>query len=566
MRTQRYPALVVTVLALLLFSLAVATAYGDPDEQGPASSQASSEPEATPSPEPSETEAQNETVPPEEGRGETGEGEGSGSEPEATQEGSEELAVQEDTETPVEETEVEETEVEEADDEDVEAHVPGDEETSLRLEASSGDSLATVGDNVDYTIQVHNPGPLGLQNVTVEVDLAAELEAASVGGEVDGQVLEDGALWEIPVLEPGETLELDLLARVVGEGTLHAESRVMANGQGVGRETADLDTYIGALRGRAVTNPEPEIFRKVSFLRPREVTVRLPEGSTALPSVLPATGVPVGLPLGLLLALGVALLTAGGLVLARAGGLIRGTAARSAVLLLLVLTACTADVERPGQEAAGPTPTEAAAPTEGDEADEPEEDEGDDEVKGSLITRDDEGETDSGSDEADGGDGSSDPATGSEPAGTAAEPTTQTVIVYDEVTRTQKVPTSQIPVRALGSQDGDNAISLDWSGTDVITQTSSVSFTPDATATLMTTQRESGDALVAEVTLTNELAGERLAVQGRFVHEVSGGGFSGTLSSEPIDVVLNPNGTTTYTFNYALPQGSYAVSSRFEAS
>lgn len=427
-------------------------------------------------------------------------------------------------------------------DEDADAAAEG----ALALTVSGGETLVQLGRTATYGIVVENTGDEPLEDVVVEAVVAPELDVVDAGGaDVTGSTL----TWTFPVLAPGAQSSLDVGFRLAREGDLLALTEVNAVAADVPEPaTESLRTFIGAPRGASVTNPEPRVFEEVTVTRPRQVVVRADEvlGST----ILPVTGVPVALLAGL----GALLIVVGLLALARASGFVAGTA-RVMVILLLALTACTADTENGADQAAPDTPAPATSPAETDEED--------DEVLGTVVEPGDEDEDEDGAGEGD----QVAPSDATDEAAGEVGVALETITIQEQVVRRRLLDPDEIPVRTLGTTQGVNAMSLGWTGSDIDTAASSVVFFPDAIAEVSTGLGAGNGAVDVEVTLRNLLSDERLAVSGRFVHEVSGpGGFNATLQSEPVDVILNPDGTTTYRFTYALPAGDYGLTSRFEAN
>jgi hypothetical protein len=115
----------------------------------------------------------------------------------------------------------------------------------------------------------------------------------------------------------------------------------------------------------------------------------------------------------------------------------------------------------------------------------------------------------------------------------------------------------------LDSREGDNTMSFTWAPGTAPQAASSVRFSPDATEELLVGLSSRGSRLLAPISLVNVSEDRRLVVQGRLVLQVSSGRRTSTLSSGPIDVVLEPGGETTAVITFSLPAGTYSAKAAF---
>jgi hypothetical protein len=106
-------------------------------------------------------------------------------------------------------------------------------------------------------------------------------------------------------------------------------------------------------------------------------------------------------------------------------------------------------------------------------------------------------------------------------------------------------------------------MSFTWGPGSGLQAASSVRFSPGATEELLVGLSSKGDRLSAPISLVNLSENRRLLVQGRLTLEVSSGGRTSSLSSGPIDVVLEPGGQTTAVIAFSLPPGTYSAKAAF---
>jgi len=417
----------------------------------------------------------------------------------------------------------------------------------VSVSSSASTLVAQVGDEIGYTVTVANRSDEDLDDVVVvdlvpaEVDVVGvsvteDVEATQVGSSATGEDI----VWVLDVAAD-QTIELGWRGRAVAAGDLVAENEVTLK---VDQDVVSRDesaSYLAAAARGPVSNPP------VPKVRKRVVThVRVPANSPAAAaaggSVLPVTGAAIALWLStasLLIAAGLAML-----VWARGGR--RSRMITALVCVSIATAACTMGNEAPDRAA----PPAASASPEG---------EVEDRVKGKRIERND----------ADDDNGAAD-TTGTAPdtvdvADVPAETTVPATVVVPVVT--YELEPADLPTETLASRPGDNNASFEWSADDrtMGTAVSSTVYTRDATVGILFSLREEGGQLVTDVTLTNLSDDNRLHVDGRLVYDVVGDAGTAHLESDPIDVVLNPGGSTTATFRYLLPTGSYSSSAAFVA-
>ncbi len=106
----------------------------------------------------------------------------------------------------------------------------------------------------------------------------------------------------------------------------------------------------------------------------------------------------------------------------------------------------------------------------------------------------------------------------------------------------------------------------DESARQIVSAASSTTFEAGRTVELFTAVAAEGDTIEATLTLHNLNTDKRLVVKGRLVHEIYGdGGLVARLESDPLDLTIDPGGTTEATFDYLLPTGGYRAEAAFVA-
>ncbi|HEY7874535.1 MAG TPA: hypothetical protein VIG64_05360 [Actinomycetota bacterium] len=427
--------------------------------------------------------------------------------------------------------------------------------------------VAQVGDDVNYRVTVSNPGEVPLEGVFV-VDLLPS-EVTFVSADLLAQVeatlynrigTKESITWNVGELAPGQSLTLGWTGTASAAGDMTALNAVRAVARGVRRVRQENSTFLATTATLGGPNEKP---------RPTKTTVvtyeEMPSGEVlGAPgepdSELPATGFDGRLAL----AVG-ALLAALGAMLwwMAAPGPRRRRRVALALGALALLTACTS-----GRDLRRAEPLGTGSP----------------EVKGRQIGPDgtvtDPAPDDDQSAAEDRGDDPGDdggPRSSTDPAD--AEPTPPSVAVpapsappADALTRlvrhTRVVsiePELDEPVR-LGSASGDNSVGYGWSGNAVTSLTSSALRGPSPEVRMETTVGGSDGVITATVTLTNQSERTPVIVHGNVLHRIGGDGVAATLSSTPLDLLLQPGGTSATSFTYDLPPGTYSAGAAFRSN
>ena len=466
--------------------------------------------------------------------------------------------------------------------------------------------LIEVGERVRYDITMRNEGDAPVEAVSIVNLVPREVHVVSVGmppgidavqvGQA-GNGAED-VVWALDEIDAGEAIEVSYSGVVEDPGDLKAvnETRLLVGPAEVGetRESA----YLAASRGQEASNPafEPIVKKKVIRQRVTEHPLlrrRVPTQPGSLASSpLPFSGIdPSGIVAVSAILIGLGLVTLN-LASGRDG---RRRVVTVAFLLLIVGAAGVAND-------AGPN--ESSLP------------EGDTRVKGREITRGEDpgGDTDAAQDgnqaaddepnrqEPDGGrvrDGDQDAAENdaanagdagagaaddedrvdqsdgdTEADGDGVQPGTEEVLVPGPpVTRIQRrarvvtITEDDLPIVGAGSVRGARPSSFGWDDvTRSLTHATSSSSPDDEGLVELTTEiTPAGKGIRATVTLQNLGLRTRTRVSGRLSLTISGGAAGGTLRSNPVDVVLNPEGETTAAFNFRLPSGSYTARPTFRS-
>jgi hypothetical protein len=454
--------------------------------------------------------------------------------------------------------------------------LPPVSDPGLGVTTTSSPLVTQVGGKIHYTTRVTNDGQTKLKGVTVLALLQPELSAQTVSlvDAVDAALIGsyaqgDDVVWVLKDLAPGQSVDLPWTAKAMKPGDLRAVTTTTAKTKGVKAKADPATTYLATAAARAVVNPVPVVKKKIvtyhSKVVPQE---RPPLGSAATGSVAPAgssgdelpfTGsdpTPVILWGFLLILMGLVLVFAPKSFDRR----------KMLALMLVVLTACVASNSN---HSAAPGTTVP------------------DRVKGKLIRKGDGGGTDTNKHAGDGGSADGGPVTTTTlpfqpPTDTAASaptttlagpiaagqegplPTVTTIVRHVEQV---VVPVQGLAVDKLQSRAGDDLVALDWSEVSGIeTATSSAMFNSGSPVEILTSLGEGNGSVEVDVTLRNLEPRTRLQVKGHLEHIISGAsGTVATLRSEPLDLVLNPNGVAQAHFTYLLPTGSYTMSSSFVA-
>lgn len=415
---------------------------------------------------------------------------------------------------------------------------------TLDLDASVSELLVEVGGTFRYTVTVRNTSDEPLDGVIVVDEVAPEVDVVSVpiSDEVDAvqlgrSPLGEDIVWNVGHMQAGEEITLEWTARATSAGDLTAVNEVRAEAEKTPSRSASSTTFLASDEGvRAANPPAAPVTKKVVVLGTR--LVRAPASSSE-GVALPVTGMDV-LPY---LMLAAALIGCGLFLSSRVRR--RSRVAVGAIVAILLLSACVSS-----------SPQDEAAEPRADEVTEPEP-KPSDRVLGKRLTRSPEeaAQDEAGADDV------------TEATDEVAEATPEFVTEEFREVKTVVVPPEELVSGPLASRDGDNQMTFDW---DLDTRTiptaaSSVVFYPEATTELMTSLEVQGDALSVVVTLTNT-SDEPIDVSGKLVHIVSGAdGEIAEFTSEPIDMILNPDGDVKAEFSYLLPTGSYSSTSGFRA-
>jgi uncharacterized repeat protein (TIGR01451 family) len=421
--------------------------------------------------------------------------------------------------------------------------------------SQSSPLLLQVGDAGSFSATVSNTTDTALNDVVVVSQIAPELDVLGVTPIVEADAIQLGAtpggediVWVFETLAPGEEVNMTWTSRAAAPGDLEAGNEVTARIAGAPAASSTQQTYLGYVRGvrtdRSVA-PAPVVREQVvTKLVPVSTEVAAGVGG----GVLPVTGwSPSFLGFG-----GIALIALGGLLV----WVSRGLRSRRLALvltgaLLLTATACVSDEPTTGGSDGAAAP--AASPSVDEDPGEVEtKEEEKDEVLGLRIKR---PEGARGPD-APGGDPIAEPP---------VEPVTQ--VVYEEVSEVVSVvvPVAELPLETLASTSGDNTLSFSWTAGD-LQATSGRVLSADATEELLVGISSDGDGLTATVEVANLADDRRLRVAGRLTLEVvASDGRSASLTSAPIDVVLDPGASTVADLTFSLPSGSYTAKGTFLA-
>jgi uncharacterized repeat protein (TIGR01451 family) len=419
--------------------------------------------------------------------------------------------------------------------------------------------VAQVGDLVRFRAEVSNDGGATLERVFVvgflppevrfvSADLLPEVEATLYNRIGD----DESVTWNVGEIESGDSLTLTWAGRVTSAGDMTAVSAVRAVADGLPRMRRESSTYLATASNLGGPNPRPEptTTRIVSY-------ERVPSGSSLGASsgeggtgVVPETGFDGSL------ALAVAALSLGlGLLLWWIASPRPGRRRRVALGLaaMALLAACTSgrDVDR-----ASPEPT------------------GSPEVKGRRIgpggqTRDlggqgrDGGSGDDGSQESEDGDEAR-----AEPPDDAPTPVEPEPPADDfTVVRTVDVLPVDVFLRPevrLPSHDGDGAVTYLWNGFGIQGIQPPLADGAHPLVRVHTSLRERGATLEAVVTVTNTSADTPVLVDGRLGLAIHGSAI-GRLAAAATTVTLMPGGSTSASFGFDLPHGTYASEGFFDA-
>ncbi len=413
--------------------------------------------------------------------------------------------------------------------------------------------LVQVGETSAFSALVANQTQAPLEDVVVITEIAPEFDVVGVAAIAEADAVQLGGspsrediVWIFERLAPGEEVQLSWSARAVAPGDLEARNDVDATIGGEPAASSSQNTYLGYVLG-VRTEGGREI---APVVEQRTVTKMVPvtvEVAASTGGVLPVTGASPGalVMTGLfLIALGAVLVSG-----SRASVSPRRALALTVVALMLTGAACVSD-SGDSADTASEAPAPAASPTPAPDDRSPKEK---DQVLGLRLDR-----------KAPEG-GAPLPTEGSD-GSTAEDAATTTEVVFEEVTSVVSVvvPPEDLPADSMQTRGGDNTIFLEWAEGGVVTQTSGRILTPEMTQELLVSLQTAGDDLTSTVTLANLSEDRRLVVRGRLVLEiVAGSGRSSTLSSDHIDVVLEPGATTAADLSFSLPPGTYSLMGGF---
>ena len=413
---------------------------------------------------------------------------------------------------------------------------PSDPEAAIDLDLEASELLGQVGDLVEYSVEVRVTEPVDKLVVTGSVPIEMDITAIPVDDEADAissgkRGAYEDIVWVLRSLTPNDPVSLQWTGRVTDPGDLVAKATVQAK---IGSESssAEAETFLAAppkvhLEGTTSPQVKGKIVRFVPV-----------ERSAAAPgSLIPVTGwSPTPF---LWAALG---LMALGFFLVSIAGWRSATRQAAVLLLVMVITAaCTSSTpdQAAKDEPSDPAPTTEESPP-AEVGKQPK-----DRVKGIQIRRDAVPTTV--------------PTTGEEPV-----PTTEPGLVP-----TYRRVVVQVPGQEVSTQESratENSLSFVWdeSARAVTQATSSIMIVPGATSRMTVSLGGDADGLLARIALENT-SDQPLHVDGTMTLEVwDGSELVATLTAEPIDVVLEPDGTAEATYRYLLPTGEYSLSGLFE--
>ncbi len=459
----------------------------------------------------------------------------------------------------------------------------GGEVAEAELTATAEELLVQVGDDAHFNLRVTNPGPHKLEGAVVIGKVPAELglpavpildgvDAVAVNTPLGGGTTD--IVWVLGELKGGEAIDLPWQAPVQKPGDFRALAEAKLKVPDARAKSAAAETFLATSKRAPADNPVPLVPKKVVTYKSVKVTVPGPPVTVPAAEADRVAGAPSGLPntgsdpLPFVFG-GFALI---GLGVALAFMPRRRMDPRILMLALAVLmAACVAsdppsDVASQGEEAAttaGPSPSPSPSDTVLGKRIENEEDEGEGQSGG---------EPDGGQDGGPAGDNGNGTAASTSttlpvPSTVAVQPEPVTVTSLVRQVEVVEVPAEDLPSDRLASRRADNTLTMDWSdGSGIERATSSVLIGPDDGVEIVSSVSEGAGTVEVVVVLRNTTADRRVVVRGRVLHEVTGpGGAAATLSSGPLDIVLNPGGEVTEHFSYLLPTGSYNLGSSFRS-
>jgi hypothetical protein len=412
--------------------------------------------------------------------------------------------------------------------------------------------LVQVGDTATFGSTLINRTSAPLEDIAVVARVAPELALVGVVQTPAADAIQIGSsprgediVWIFETIDPGESIDLSWSGRVSSPGDLEASNRIEALTDGRRLTQSSQNTYLGYVQGvrtEVGQRPQPVVEERV-------VTKLVPVSTEVAPAaggILPITGwSPAGV-----IVLGLGLMAAGGLLLLPGG--VPRPSRLILIAILLLGTACVSEQnsaapdDRPEVDAsATPAPEPEPSGGGGGGPDKTDDKKGD-RVLGLRLDRND------------------DPVAGDEPTTDVPVDPPADAVVYETVTEVVSVRVQpEVTEERLASRQGDNTMSFTWGPGSGLQAASSVRFSPGATEELLVGLSSKGDRLSAPISLVNLSENRRLLVQGRLTLEVSSGGRTSSLSSGPIDVVLEPGGQTTAVIAFSLPPGTYSAKAAF---
>ena len=411
-----------------------------------------------------------------------------------------------------------------------------------------------------YRAQVSNGAGAPLDRVFVVAFLPPEVTfvSADLLPEVEATLYnrigaEESITWNVGEIGPGDEVTLTWAVRVVSPGDMTAVNAVRAVADGAPRVRRESATYLATATnvGGPNPSPSPSTTRVVSYER---VPAGSAQGATAgEPGVVPETGFS-----GELVVSAAALLVGAGALLWWIGapGPRRRRRVALAAAAMALLAACTSSGDLDHA-----TPRQTGSP----------------QVKGRRIGPD--GQTrDLGEDRggpSENGDrtsgrGGRDDGSADEPVGGGDVPTpTEPAPAPGGFTFVRTVDVLPVdpflePVAKLASRDADETVTYTWSGAGIagIQSSTSAYGSPVEVGTVL---RERGPALEATVRVTNASADTPVLVDGTLGLRIDGSAEA-VLTAAPARSTLMPGGSTSASFTFDLPAGSYSSTGFFAAS
>ena len=462
----------------------------------------------------------------------------------------------------------------------------GPAESTLTLTTKGNGLLTEVGGRVRYDIELRNSGDETLEDVSlvnlvpgevhvIAAGLAPGVDAVQVGN-AGGK---EDIVWIINELAAGKKVNVSYTGVVERAGDLQAVNSTRARAGEAPPVRSEASTYLAAAGAGSSNNPPftPERRERVIHEQVTErplIAKRVPTSpdSPPGPGELPFTGLD---PWGLV-AVGVLLVFIGALsVRIASGGADRRRVAVAALALLLVGGACISNDSEPGEPRVKGVQIERTNP--GDPQGPADPDDGS--TPGDPGPVDDDEQPDGSNPNGGQPDGNDDsPTTTDLDSPTAIDPdaplTEIALVPGPPVTRTVSrvkvvtITAEDLPVLELGSVKDTGTATFSWNdGSSTIGSAASSTSAVAGGVELTAQVSPGGDGMVAIAVLRNTSERSRVAVNGNLALELSGpGGRLATLEGVALDLLLNPGGQTTASFNFRLPSGSYGATALFQAS